>query len=183
MRRRCSEFRRVWPPAVPALYDAPKAEGGIMEEPVTPVVKTGKADIAKRAVAAIIDGAIAGVLGLVPAVGAFVGGLYMLLRDGLDFDFMKGRSVGKQLMKLEVVRLDGGPMDINTSIMRNWPLSLGLIVSILALIPILGWLAGLAVGLISMVLGLIELILVLGDPEGRRFGDRMAGTVIRESVD
>ena len=154
-----------------------------MEEPVQPVATTGKADLTKRAVAVIIDGAIAGVLGLIPGIGAFIGGLYMLLRDGLDFDFMKGRSVGKQLMKLRVVRLDGGPMDINTSIMRNWPVSLGLIISILALIPILGWLAGLAVGLISIVLGLIELILVISDPEGRRFGDRMAGTVIRESVD
>lgn len=153
-----------------------------MEEPITPVATAGKADITKRVVAVIIDGAIAGVLGVIPAIGPFIGGLYMLLRDGLDFDFMKGRSVGKQLMKLTVVRLDGQPMDINTSIMRNWPLSLGLIVSILALIPILGWLAGIAIGLISAVLGLIELVLVLSDPEGRRFGDRMAGTVVRESA-
>lgn len=153
-----------------------------MEEPINPVVTAGKADITKRVVAVIIDGAIAGVLGVIPAIGPFIGGLYMLLRDGLDFDFMKGRSVGKQLMKLTVVRLDGQPMDINTSIMRNWPLSLGLIVSILALIPILGWLAGIAIGLISAVLGLIELVLVLSDPEGRRFGDRMAGTVVRESA-
>lgn len=153
-----------------------------MEEPINPVVTAGKADITKRVVAVIIDGAIAGVLGVIPAIGPFIGGLYMLLRDGLDFDFMKGRSVGKQLMKLTVVRLDGQPMDLNTSIMRNWPLSLGLIVSILALIPILGWLAGIAIGLISAVLGLIELVLVLSDPEGRRFGDRMAGTVVRESA-
>src|SRR5690625_389360 len=153
-----------------------------MEEPVQPVATTGKADLTKRVVAVIIDGAIAGVLGVIPAIGPFIGGLYMLLRDGLDFDFMKGRSVGKQLMKLTVVRLDGQPMDLNTSIMRNWPLSLRLIVSILALIPILGWRAGIALGLSSAVLGLIGVVVVLSDLQGRRFGDRMAGTVVRESA-
>ncbi len=43
-----------------------------------------KADLGKRVIAAIIDGAIAGVMGLIPWVGGIIGGLYILLRDGLD---------------------------------------------------------------------------------------------------
>ena len=142
-----------------------------------------KADITKRAIAAIIDGVIAGILGIVPFVGAFLGGLFILLRDGLDVDYLKGRSLGKTLMKLRVVRDDGQPMDMNTSIRRNWTLSLGLLVSILALIPILGWIAGLFVGLLSAVISIIEAALVFMDPEGRRFGDRTGGTKVVESVD
>lgn len=150
--------------------------------PVTGVT-AAKADITKRAIAAIIDGAVAGVLGLIPVLGAFLGGLYILLRDGLDVDYLKGRSLGKTLMKLRVVRSDGRPMDINASISRNWTLSLGLLVSILALIPILGWLAGIFVALLSGVITLIEAALVFMDPEGRRFGDRTGGTKVVESVD
>ena len=144
---------------------------------------TGKADITKRAIAAVIDGVVAGIVSIIPFVGAFIGGLYILLRDGLDVDYLKGRSLGKTLMKLRIVRDNGQPMDINTSIRRNWPLSLGLLVSILALIPILGWLAGIFVGLVSGILGVIEAVLVLTDGEGRRFGDRTAGTKVVESVD
>ena len=48
-----------------------------------------KPDILKRIVAAIIDGAIAAVLNLIPLIGSLAGLAYILVRDGMDFDFMK----------------------------------------------------------------------------------------------
>jgi uncharacterized RDD family membrane protein YckC len=54
-----------------------------------------------------------------------VGIAYALLRDGLTYDFMDGRSIGKKLMKLRPVRHDGSPMDMATSARRNWPLAFG----------------------------------------------------------
>lgn len=154
------------------------------EQGTQPVAGVHKADISKRAVAALIDGVIGSVLSwAIPGVGGLVGGAYILLRDGFEFDFMKHRSLGKQLMKLRVVRDDGQPMDLATSAKRNWTVSLGLLISVLAIIPIFGWLGAIAVSLIAPIISLIEAALVFMDPEGRRFGDRTGGTKVIESVD
>ena len=143
-----------------------------------------KADVTKRFVALLIDGVIASVLTwAIPVIGGFVGGAYILLRDGFDFEFMKHRSLGKQVMKLRVVRDDGQPMDLATSAKRNWTVSLGLLISVLAIIPILGWLGAIAVAFIAPIISLIEAALVFMDPEGRRFGDRTGGTKVIESAD
>ncbi len=142
-----------------------------------------KADLSKRVIAMIIDGAIAGVLSTIPVAGGIIGGLYILLRDGFDFDFMKGRSVGKTLMKLRPVRLDGGVMDFGTSIKRNWMFALGLVISALALIPILGWMLIPFVAILSPIVVIIEAFLVYSDDQGRRFGDRLADTRVIETAD
>jgi uncharacterized membrane protein YhaH (DUF805 family) len=71
-------------------------------------------------------------------------------------------------------------MDIAASIKRNWMFALGGIVQLLLFIPILGWLMMIPVALAAMVLGIIELILVLTDPEGRRMGDKIANTKVIE---
>jgi len=156
----------------------------VQQPPRQPVTGVTKADISKRAVAALIDGAIASVLSwAIPGIGGLIGGAYILLRDGFDFDFMKHRSLGKQVMKLRVVRDDGQPMDLATSARRNWTLSLGLLISVLALIPILGLLGAIAVALIAPLISLIEAALILIDGEGRRFGDRTGGTKVIDSVD
>lgn len=139
-----------------------------------------KADLGKRFIAAVIDGALASVVSLIPVVGGIVGGLYILLRDGLDYEYLRRRSVGKTLMKLRPVRLDGQPMDIETSVKRNWVFSLGLVASILLLIPVIGWIASLLLIPISGILSLVEGILVLTDKEGRRLGDKMATTRVIE---
>jgi uncharacterized RDD family membrane protein YckC len=169
-------------PAAPSAPAPPLAAG------------TGKPDSAKRFLALFIDGIIAGVIyGVLSAVvsaiapgniitkiwiGAVVGGLaggaYMLLRDGLDFDFMKGRSLGKKIIKLRPERLDGGPMDLETSIKRNWTLCLGY----LGAVPVVGWILGLA----SLGLGIYEIYKVLTDPQGRRWGDELAGTKVVETA-
>ncbi len=96
-----------------------------------------KADPVKRFVAVFIDSCIAGIPAFVfSAIFAFmglrgvglglflmIGGAYMLVRDGLAYDFADGRSVGKKIMKLRPVRLDGGAMDMDASIRRNWSLA------------------------------------------------------------
>lgn len=142
-----------------------------------------KADLGKRLIAAIIDGLLAGGVSLVPFVGGIIGGLYILMRDGLELEFMDRRSIGKKLMKLRPVRLDGQPMDPISSVKRNLPLCLALVGTIFWVIPILGWIVAILFGLAGLVVNLIELVLVLTDPEGRRMGDKLAGTKVVEVAD
>jgi len=130
-----------------------------------------KASLLKRFLASLIDGIIAGVVSaFLGKVGLLVGIAYLLVRDGLDFSFMDQRSIGKKLMKLRPVCLDGQPMDLNLSIRRNWPLILGSI----------GSLFSVSLGGILGLVGLIEAILVLLDSKGRRFGDKFANTQVIE---
>jgi uncharacterized RDD family membrane protein YckC len=150
----------------------------------TPPPTSAKPDVAKRAIAAIIDGAIAGIIGrFVPYVGWIASLLYILLRDGFEFDFMDGRSIGKKLMGLRPVRQDGQKMDFATSIRRNWTLCLGSLATFLLVIPVLGWILYFPTIIAAAVLGIIELVRVFTDPEGRRLGDTMAGTKVIESPD
>ncbi len=86
-------------------------------------------------------------------------------------------------MKLRPVRLDGQPMDITASIKRNWMLALGLISLVLVLIPVIGWIALALLWVAAPVIGLIEIILVATDKEGRRWGDRLGGTKVVETTD
>lgn len=139
-----------------------------------------KADLGKRAVAMIIDAVIATVIGFIPAIGGLIGAAYMLLRDGLEFDFMNQRSVGKHVMKLHIESLDGSPLDIVTSIRRNWMFALGALIPLLLFIPVIGWIAIPFVGLAGLALGIVEVVLVITDPGGRRLGDKIANTRVIE---
>lgn len=141
---------------------------------------TEKADLATRFLAALIDGLIAAVLGIVPVVGGIAGAAYFLVRDGLELDFMNHRSIGKHVMGLEVVRLDGRAMDIEASVRRNWMFGFGAITAALAYIPILGWMLIPVVSLIALAIGVYEVYLVLTDDEGRRWGDQLGGTKVVE---
>ena len=127
------------------------------------VDSTTKPDSGKRIIAFIIDGLVAGalssILGFVPILGALLGSFaglaYLLVKDGLDLDFMDGRSIGKKVMKLRPVRLDGQKMDIMSSAKRNFTFA----------IPFLN---------------LFEIFKGLSDPEGRRIGDTIAETKVIE---
>lgn len=165
------------PFASPSSSAASPAPGGIAVE------SHPKADLAKRFLALLIDSIIAAVVGVIPVVGGIAGAAYMVARDGLELDFMRQRSIGKQLMKLRPVRLDGAPMTLEASVRRNWMFGLGALVSLLVFIPILGWALIPFVGLISLGIGLYEVYLVLTDPQGRRWGDRLGGTVVVETAD
>lgn len=142
-----------------------------------------KADLVKRFVAAIIDGAVAAVIGMIPVIGGLIGLTYILLRDGFEFDFMDYRSVGKKLMKLRPLKDDGTRMTLRDSFQRNWPLVFGSLVQILIFIPVLGWILIPIVALVGLALGIAEVVLVFTNPEGRRWGDRLAGTKVVEVAD
>lgn len=101
----------------------------------------------------------------------------MLTKDGLLFELTKdvqwkNRSIGKKIMGLQVVCLGGGDVDMAVSVRRNLIFAIG---PVLSIVPLLGWAVGGAVG---GVLGLIECLLVLTDPAGRRLGDKMANTQV-----
>ncbi len=142
-----------------------------------------KADLAKRFIAAFIDGVIAMVIGFIPAIGSLLGAAYMLLRDGLELEFMDGRSIGKKIMKLRPVTSDGSKMTIEKSVRRNWMFALGAFNGILLFIPILGWALIFILSIIGLLIVLFEIFKVLTDTEGRRLGDNMAGTKVIETAD
>lgn len=131
-----------------------------------------------RAIAFLIDSVIAYAISLVPVVGGIIGGVYILLRDGLTLDFANGRSIGKHLMKIKPVRLDGQPMDIATSVSRNWMFALGLLISTLAFIPIVGWILIPVVAIVAIIAIIAEVYATYKNADGRRYGDRFAGTQV-----
>lgn len=102
-----------------------------------------------------------------PSAGWLAGVLYILISDGL----MGGQSLGKKLTGLRVVGPEGRPCDIKNSILRNAAPGLGIF---LFRIPLLGWL--LLIALVGF-----EFITLMGSPEGRRFGDELAGTSVIEA--
>ena len=150
------------PPPGPGSGDAPKAELG------------------KRFVAAAIDAVIAVVVGFIPLVGGLAATAYWLGRDGMDLDFMDRRSIGKRLVKIRPIRIDGAPMDIATSMKRNWMFALGGISQLLA-ITIIGLVVAIPLALVAFVIGIVEIVLVLVDPDGRRLGDKLAVTRVVET--
>jgi uncharacterized RDD family membrane protein YckC len=143
----------------------------------------GKPDPTTRIFAYLIDVVAIAVVSSVPFVGALVGTLYALVRDGLDFDFMRHRSLGKRLMKLRVVRLDGQPMDIATSVQRNWPLAIGSLASFFLYIPLLGLLLFPLLLLVGLGIWVFEGYRALNHPDGRRWGDDLANTQVVTSED
>lgn len=139
-----------------------------------------KADVGKRLVAGFIDLVLCVAASAVPMVGWLVAVAYLLVRDGLEFDFMDRRSIGKKLMKLRPVRLDGTPMDIATSFRRNVLLAVGPLGVLVLCIPIVGWVVGLLLAALGAVIGIIETLRIFSDPAGQRLGDDMAATVVIE---
>jgi len=138
-----------------------------------------KADLGKRIPAALIDGILAFVIGFIPFIGGLIGTAYWCVRDGMEIDFMDQRSIGKKVMKLRPVTLDGTPMDIMTSIKRNWMFALGGVAQVLAY-TIIGLIIAIPLAMVVFLLVILELILVITDDEGRRLGDKIANTMVIE---
>lgn len=106
-----------------------------------------------------IDEALGAAVGLVIVLLVFVG--YPVTVETLS----RGRSIGKMVLGLRVVREDGGPIRFRQALTRG--------------------LAGFIVdfGIFSLFTGAIALITSLASPRGRRVGDMLAGTVVlRERV-
>ncbi|MBN1425344.1 RDD family protein [Candidatus Fermentibacteria bacterium] len=148
--------------------------------PVSPELQ--KADPTKRIIATLIDGILAGVVSAIPVIGGIVGAAYMLLRDALPIQALEFKSVGKKLMGLSVV-MEANPtakIDYATSAKRNWMFAIGPIMAFFMVIPVLGWLINIVLGIAMLILGIMELMKVFSDPKGKRLGDTMAGTMVIE---
>ena len=150
---------------------------------VLQVIEGRKALLSKRLIAFVIDGIVATVLWQVPLVGKLLGLSYILFRDGLEIEFMKGRSIGKKLMGLKPVRLNKQPMDISASVRRNWVFVIAGVAGLFRGIPLFGVFIVLAAVALGIFVALYELYLVVSDTKGRRWGDFFAGTQIVESTD
>lgn len=142
--------------------------------------QTQKVDLVPRFLAALIDGLIGSIPLVIPIIGAIIGTAYMLTKDAIMYEITKdeqwrNKSIGKKLLRIEVRPEQSDQVDWATSIKRNIPLSLGTIIGI---VPLIGLILG---PIISILLAIIEIVLMLSSPEGKRLGDRIANTmVIRE---
>jgi hypothetical protein len=152
----------------------------------------------KRLIAAAIDGGIAIVLAIVIGiVGAIMGHIvvmlgalvgvagqavllgYILLRDIVSGD----RSLGKKTQEIKVVTTSGAPLTAMDSIKRNAIFAIGSVLGLIwAMAGVIPFLACLLTPLmvlgsiISFVAVIVEIVKILQDPAGIRFGDQFAST-------
>jgi len=104
------------------------------------------------------------------AAGVAASLFYILMCDG----FPGGRSVGKWLTGLKVVRLDRDGMDFQASFTRNLTVAAPFLLYLLPVVgPFLAFTLGAAVLLVETYLGFY-------DPEGQRMGDTFAQTLVVE---
>jgi len=144
----------------------------ISEGPVSAFLETTvypKAHVLNRFVAKLIDVFIAVAAGTIaPPIGFLSGLAYLLIADG----FAGGRSIGKRLVGLQTIRLEGRESaGFRESIIRNLPLGGAHIVYA---VPYVGWLASLAIVV-------FEGLLVIGNEQGRRLGDEIARTQVLDA--
>jgi uncharacterized RDD family membrane protein YckC len=136
-------------------------------EAITPVV----ADKWLRVAGYLIDlipAVILGLVALIPFVGIIIAGLfltpYWLLRD------VGGASLGKVLLGMRIVTLDGQPASTGARVLRNLTL---IPAPACMIIPLIGYLL---VTPVAFIVILVEAIMLLS--QGSRLGDKLAGTVV-----
>jgi len=104
------------------------------------------------------------------AAGVFASLFYILVCDG----FPGGRSPGKLLTGLKVVRLDRDGMDFEASLLRNVSVAAPFLLYLFPVIgPFLAYTVGLAILLVETYIGFY-------DPDGQRAGDTFAETLVVE---
>ena len=128
-----------------------------------------KAPLLLRVMAKVIDlTAVAVAEAIIPTAGIFAAVVYLLISDGL-FD---GRSAGKKIMGLRVISVTrDGKGSFRDSIIRNIPFVA--VVALFYLVPLVGW-------IFSALIMIFEFLLMLGNTEGMRLGDNLAGTQVVE---
>jgi len=128
-----------------------------------------KAHVLNRFIAKAIDGMlIAAASQVIEPVGWIAGLAYTLIADG----FPGGQSVGKRLIGLQtVIPRTKEFSGFRESIIRNLPLA---VAYLLFPIPYAGWLLGGAVVA-------FEALLLIGNDQGVRLGDEIAGTQVLDS--
>lgn len=130
----------------------------MQELPTTHTTDAGQiralASDGKRIVAYLIDLAPVILLGLISReIGTVLGLIYMVVRDGLPF--LDGQSIGKRVMNIRAVTLDGA------SLANNW--GPAIIRNIVLLIPFFP---------------LVELVVLLTNKDKQRLGDQFAKTMV-----
>ena len=142
-----------------------------MAEEVRGVHSTGaaiypKAQVLNRGIAKLIDLLIVAAAGQMFVPVGFLGGLaYILIADG----FAGGRSIGKRLIGLQTVLPDRREAaGFRESIIRNLPFA---VAQVAFAVPYVGW-------LVSAAIIAFEAVLILGNVQGRRLGDEVAGTQV-----
>lgn len=124
-----------------------------------------------RAVGKGADVIIALCLWQIPgAAGALAALYYLLMADA----FPGGRSAGKRLTALRVVRVDGEAMDFQSSLLRNLTTAAPFL---LYLVPFAGPFLAYTLGAVIL---LVEAYLGFYDPDGQRAGDTLAETLVVE---
>jgi len=125
-----------------------------------------KAHVLNRGIAKLIDLFIVAAAGQLFMPVGFLGGLaYILIADG----FSGGRSIGKRLIGLQTVLPDRREAaGFRESIIRNLPFA---VAQVAFAVPYVGW-------LVSAAIIAFEAVLILGNEQGRRLGDEVAGTQV-----
>jgi hypothetical protein len=110
---------------------------------------------------------------------------------GRDLTGGDGRSLGKKLVQIRVVRVGGGAISLRESIRRNMLFAPGLVLALipacLELIPVIGALMGCLSALVlllprflaaigTIVVVVWEIVLIIHEAAGVRLGDKMAET-------
>ncbi|NIO16708.1 MAG: hypothetical protein GTN70_06885 [Deltaproteobacteria bacterium] len=128
-----------------------------------------RAQFIPRFVAKGIDLVIALCLWHIPGASGVIAAIfYLLIADG----FIGGRSPGKMLSGLKVVRLDGEHFDYLSSILRNIPVALPFF---LFIIPSIGHFLAYTVGAGVLI---VEASFCLYNEDGMRIGDTVASTAV-----
>ncbi len=128
-----------------------------------------KAQVLNRGIAKLIDLLIVAAAGQIIVPVGFLGGLaYILIADG----FAGGRSIGKRLIGLQTVLPDRREaVGFRESIIRNLPFA---VAQLAFAIPYVGW-------LVAGAIIAFEAVLILGNEQGRRLGDEVAGTQVLDA--
>jgi uncharacterized RDD family membrane protein YckC len=142
-----------------------------------PIQSHAKVSVLNRIAAKAIDLLFVFILAtLLPyPIGFFLGFLYSLLADGIQFKNFHGQSLGKKLMKLQVVNVaTQKPATFKDSVLRNTPVG---VATFFGIIPIWGWII---LGIIGVPLMVMEVYLMLTVETGHRLGDVMGDTEVIE---
>lgn len=128
-----------------------------------------KAQVLNRFIAKLIDLFLAAAAAEVIAPVGFLAGLaYLLVADG----FAGGRSVGKRLIGLQtILPVTRDAAGFRESIIRNTPFALA---QVAFAVPYVGW-------MVSAAIVAFEAILIIGNEQGRRLGDELAGTQVLDA--
>ena len=128
-----------------------------------------KAQVLNRGIAKLIDVFIVAAADqMIVPVGFLAGLAYILIADG----FAGGRSIGKRLIGLQTVLPDRREAaGFRESIIRNLPFA---VAQLAFAVPYVGW-------IVSVAIMALEGVLIIGNEQGRRLGDEIAGTQVLDA--